>query len=370
MVIEQEIRQNGHHKQAESKRETFHKKVNSPFAGNQTLSVIIRCHKEERLPFLEEAIFSLSIQDVVDIEVIVVIQNGTDGFKRNVLEIINHQPWQKEPLIQIHSVEIMAGVDGRSTLLTYGITQATGRYLAFLDDDDVVYQHGYRTLIQQLIEGNCPVAVGGCRTAKTTQEFNQWYIHVKETPFTAGRNRYDLFRDNFMPIHSYVIDRERVEATDLFFDDEMPPLEDYDFLLRLSSKYEFDFSQLDVFVCEYRIHTVNSIPYTANATSEQILKYQRAFQLIEERKKKILCLVPLPDLIAIGVQPEQPKPEEIVVSENSRILQKVLISFGDKIYDFFHNYPRLEKRLSNFANYWWKVYKKDRSAASNQKETH
>jgi hypothetical protein len=212
------------------------------------------------------------------------------------------------------------------------------------------------------------IAVGGCRVAKTSQKSDHWYISTKETPFTVGRNRYDLFCDNFIPIHSYVIDREVVNTSDLYFDDEMPPLEDYDFLLRLGSKYEFDFSKLDTFVCEYRIHNSNSLPYTIDATQEQIAKHQRAYQLIEEKKKNLLCLIPLQDLIDIRQQEthQEIRIEEFQtpLSENPQVVRKVLVSLGDKIYCFFKDYPRVEKQLSNVVHYGWKIYQQKKTSSS------
>jgi glycosyltransferase involved in cell wall biosynthesis len=366
VLVEPEARHGGSNGAATAvklKPESDEKEDVRSFAKNKTLSVIMRCHKRERLPFLEEAVFSLSIQEWTNLEIVVVIQNGTEDFKRDVREIISHQPWRKEPRVEILTVDFEPGFDGRSSLLNHGIANATGRYLAFLDDDDVIYQHGYATLIGQLMEeGKAAVAVGGCRVAKTLQKSNHWFINAKETPFTIGRNRYDLFRDNFIPIHSYVIDRNVVNDADLYFDDEMPPLEDYDFLLRLSSKYEFDFSKLDVFVCEYRIHNANSIPYTSDATQEQIAKHQRAFQLIEERKKNILCLIPLQDLIEIRKQEMQIEEIQAPLPENPKIVQKVLVEFSDKIYSFFRRHPKMEKRLSNSVHYLWNAYQRKKSS--------
>ncbi len=53
MLVEQEIKQNGHNGEVKLKPETNKKKNSRPPAENKTLSVIIRCHKQERLPFLE-----------------------------------------------------------------------------------------------------------------------------------------------------------------------------------------------------------------------------------------------------------------------------------------------------------------------------
>lgn len=331
------------------------------YEDNETLSVIIRCHQRERLPFLEEAIFSLSIQDWTDLQIIVVIQNGDDNYVRDVREIILHQPWREDPKFIIRTVEFKRGLDGRSALLNHGIKYSSGRFLAFLDDDDVVYQHGYKTLIDRLLkndegEEEAPaIAVGGCRVAKTQRESDNWFISAKETPFTFGRNRFDLFRDNFIPIHSYVIDRKNIDARDLYFDNDILPLEDYDFLLRLSSKYDFDFSNLDVFVCEYRIHNANSLPYTEDATQEKIDKYRRAFDLINQRKKSLLCRIPLTDLIEIMDRETPVKAFSTSEEENPQVIRRILVGWIDNLYSFLHTYPKLEIRLSKTVHYGWRI---------------
>lgn len=348
------------------------------YEGNRTLSVIMRCHKKERLRFLEEALFSLAIQYWQDIEVIILLQNGSAEFRRSVLQMISNQPWDGTPQYQVIVVEVPAGTDGRSTLLNHGIERAAGRYLAFLDDDDIVYQHCYTTLIEQLSNSSATVAVGGCRTARVIKESDHWFVKIKEAPFVWGRTRYDLFRDNFIPIHSYVIDRDRVNSSEVYFDDDFPPLEDYDFLLRLSAKYEFDFSKLNIFVCEYRIHDANSIPYTADAPTEAFIKHAHARNLIDERKKRLLCTVSLTDLIELQETLIEQETQQITTAQSqstdginqlieideSRVFKKFLDSFGDKVYTFFGNYPSLERRLSSVAHYGWRAHKKRKATRS------
>jgi glycosyltransferase involved in cell wall biosynthesis len=355
---------------------------------NNILSVIIRCHKTERLSFFDEALFSLAIQYWHDLEVVVVLQNGTKEFEYEVNKLIKSQPFHKNCKFQVHVVKIAPGVDGRSSLLNHGIRNATGRYLAFLDDDDVVYHHGYKILIQQLIDGKASIAVGGCRTAKIKKEFGNWHTQVKETPFTWGRTRFDLLRDNFIPIHSYVIDRDRTNDSDLYFDDDFPLLEDYDFLLRLNSKYEFDFSKLDTFVCEYRHHDSNSLPmYSAGHSAEVHEKYARAFQLITERKKDISLSLPISDLLNLLT----PKTDSAAVAsvettdttrtvksieieppqnngQNPQIIRQVFDSSRDKVYNFFSHYPRIEKSLSKTVHFGYRVVTKlaPRNLSTNQ----
>jgi len=276
--------------------------ANASLAPSLILSVVIRFHNKERLPFLDQALFSLAIQYWHDLETIVVIQNGTDEMKDAVIDLIERQPWPTPPRYKVLSCEIPEGVDGRSSLLNYGVSNASGRYLAFLDDDDVVYQHGYTVLIRQLIAGGCAIAMGGCRTARNEYKAGHWFVKIKESPFTYGRTRLDLFTRNFVPIHSYVIDRARTGTFDLWFDDELPPVEDYDFLLRLCAAFEPDFSKLDTPVCEYRFHGANSTPYDVAGTGlagvpgPSLDKALRSMAKVDERKKQYTCSLPVSEL--------------------------------------------------------------------------
>lgn len=353
--------------------------------SNNTLSVIIRFHQKERLAFLEEAIFSLAIQDWHDIELMVVLQNGTAELKHTVVDIINRQPWPRQPRYKILLVPIPPGVDGRSTLLNQGMENAGGRYLAFLDDDDFVYQHGYATLIRQLVAGGRAVAIGGCRRANIQREGNHWFVQSKDDFFAWGRSRLDLFRENFVPIHSYVIDRSRLDSFELYFDDACPPLEDYDFLLRLFNTVEPDFSQLDVPVCEYRIRLdgSNSIAYVENAPPEIIERQKRAQQLVKARKKQIIQSLPAaqqtelrervcaelftePDLDAPTPGPLA-LPIPAVAIDNSMVQQirahgdeqrRVLLQITRDMYLFFSYHPWWELRLSRMLHWTWGAYRR------------
>lgn len=330
---------------------------------NDILSTIIRFHKKERLPLLEEALFSLAIQSWPDHEVVITLQNGTDEIKEAIAEIMSRQPWSSGHRWKIISIDVPKGVDGRSTLLNRGIEHAQGRYLAFLDDDDFVYQHGYLTLINQLKKGEAVLAAGGCRMSKTQYLSDHWYIHSKETPFSWGRTRNDLLRDNFIPIHSYVLDRARIDPGDLYFDDELPPLEDYELLLRLCAKYQFDFSALDIPVCEYRIHDLNSLPYVASASPESHLSHRRAQQLINERKEKLVCYISARELVDMEAAYRQ-----TIVSLEGQVAQEAqhriheqnrfLNTLARKVYTFFGRFPRLERQISNYVHSGWRAYKR------------
>src|SRR2546422_6075031 len=311
-------------------------KVSSESASENMLSVIVRFHDFARLRLLGEALFSLAVQSWHNLETLVMIQNGGDDGKAACIDLINQLPWLNSPPYQVISVPIPEGVDGRSTLLNRGIERANGRYLAILDDDDLIYQHGYETLIQQLNNCEAAVAVGGCRMSRMKWASNHWYVSKKENPWAWGQTRDDLLADNFVPIHSYVIDRKRINPRDLYFDDAMPPLEDYDLLLRLVARYTFDFSRLNTPVCEYRIHGRNSIPYEPEAGPEaqwfvRAEAHRRATRLIEERKNNLQCLVPVPELIDLKKQLTQLKAEQARLTQEFQVKEEAVAELVSKV---------------------------------------
>lgn len=350
--------------------------THNSITGNNRLSVVVRFHNEERLPFLDEAVFSLAIQDWNDIEVIIVLQNGTDRLRQAVEELIHQQPWPGHPQYKIVTLPIPKGVDGRSTLLNQGIKLSTGRFLAFLDDDDYVYHHGYETLIGQLLKSESAIAVGGCRRALMRPEDNHWFIQTKDYFFAWGRTRLDLFRENFIPIHSYVIDRSRLGNFKLHFDEALPPLEDYDFLLRLCAEHEPDFSQFETPVCEYRIRLdgSNSLAYVPDAPAEVVAAQKRAQRLIKERKESLIRRMPAADLVKLkesllesGSQTQvesrpnedaQEMQGEAPVGYETQPDTRVLLKVTQDIYLFFSRYPQWEMLLSNTLHRGWRAYKR------------
>lgn len=335
---------------------------------NSTLSVIVRFHQRERLSFLEEALFSLALQNWSDLEPIIVLQNGTDDLKQAILDMLEHQPWRVSPKHKIVTVQLPEGIDGRSILLNRGIEQATGRYLSFLDDDDCVYHDGYTTLIRQLIDGDRAVAVGGCRRAQIGYESEHWFTHNKDNFFGWGRSLIDLFTENFVPIHSYVVDRARIGNLELKFDESFTLLEDYDFLLRLFAAHEPDLTRLDKPVCEYRIRLngSNSLAHTPAASPEVIDLQRRAQLMIKESKKNLYCkyfpgkdindFIETPDNRVRLECREQVKDG---VDGNGRVLLKIVVM----LYDFFSRYPRLELWLSKTLRLLWSTYEKPTSTS-------
>lgn len=307
--------------------------------NNLTLSTIIRSHTRERLPLLEEALASLAAQDWRELEVVVVLQNPDETLRREVERIIRRQPWASAPRFQVVTVEAPAGVDARAELLNRGLGRASGRFVAFLDDDDVVYPNGYATLIRQLLGGDNVVAVGGYRKGYLRREAGGWRVACRREAPAHEPSRLTLFRYSYIPIHSYVIDRTRLGGFELYFDGGVVPAEDYDFLLRLFAAFEPDFSHFGTPVCEYRIHELNSIGESLDRPDEQPPALRRALALIDEKKKTLPCVVTAAELAAMA--------EELSRASGER--ERLLHRLARRAHAWLDGHPRLRSWLRGLA---------------------
>jgi hypothetical protein len=173
------------------------------------------------------------------------------------------------------------------------------------------------------------------------READGWRVVAREDSVVPEPSRLTLFRYNYVPIHSYIIDRSRLGSFKLYFDNDFPPLEDYDFLLRLFAVFEADFSQFEAPVCEYRIHELNSIGYSLDKPDEQSPALQRAQGLIAERKKTLPCVITVGELAELTGELAR------LSGERERLLQRL----ARRMHDAVDSRPQLKSRLRN-AQAW------------------
>ena len=94
----------------------------------------------------------------------------------------------------------------------------------------------------------------------------------------------DLFRANFCPLHSYVLDRSRIDPWDLAFDPTLSWEEDYDLLLRICAKYPSDFSLVTTQIGEYYFKTDDSNPTGLVLSDAKRSAYEIVSAMIEAQR--------------------------------------------------------------------------------------
>jgi len=214
--------------------------------SDMLVSVIVRTLNRPEL--LQKALTSLSNQTFKVFEV-VVVNDGGDNISSSLSKFENHYP-----VDYVHNNKSY----GRTAALNIGVKRSRGKWISFLDDDDIIYPWHLDTLVS---------------TARLQRDTNVLYSDYNKSLFLSGQSNYPqitlgvepweydphkLLVRNYMPIHTWMIARECFNEIG-YFNENQEMLEDYEFLLRLSKV--FSFYHVKRFTCEYRFYMdgINSL---------------------------------------------------------------------------------------------------------------
>lgn len=256
----------------------------------EVVSTVVRIHDPAGLPKLERAIQSLHAQTDAIVQPIVVTQRFDRRALQSTREAVLRQwffDWLPEPVVE--NFDDGGRGDARSALMNLGIERhrALGnRFLAFLDYDDLLYSHAYRTLMRPLLECDVAVAFASVEMGHAVALHDYDFVYDMSYPF-LGRNKIDLLRDNFCPLHSYLIDCAKVEDRELYFRDELTRVEDYDFLLRVAGPNPCDFSGIGRRIGVYLMRSDDSNSTPTHDGSAADLEKQSVWKRNRERLNRL-----------------------------------------------------------------------------------
>jgi hypothetical protein len=269
--------------------------------NNRLVDCIVRFHDVRRLGELNRCVFSLLGQSRRPINIILALQRFSEAdieATRQSLQPMLDLP--DAPQLTVCNLDQPTPVDARTLLLNLGLSAARGRYVGFLDYDDVLYPEAYDLLTEQLRLSEAAIAFATVRVVHVDvyPQFLRIDKDVKN-PFGSGERLRDLFDRNFCPIHSFLIDRQKIANEDLIFDSALTWEEDYDLLLRICAKYRSDFKLIRLPVGDYyyKRDGSNSVPFNGLQSQTQIDAYDRITTMMEARRRTTL--------ISAEVQAEQ-----------------------------------------------------------------
>jgi hypothetical protein len=194
-------------------------------AGAPRVSVIVRTKDRPRL--LAEALESLRAQTFGDFEVLVINDGGV--------------PPAGLPTVGAGlRVVTTASPHGRSKALNTGLQAARGRFVAYLDDDDL-WLPNHLEVLERFLSGtdSYRAAYADVRVVMQTLGGDGHYhdartVTTYDRPFVRAR----LLSSNTVPLIGLLHDRELGLAVG-GFDESFDLYEDWDFLIRLSEKTRF-----------------------------------------------------------------------------------------------------------------------------------
>ena len=192
-----------------------HSLVTSVMDPENCLHVIVRFHDSARIRELDRALFSLAHQCYRPITVNIVTQRFSKKDLRCLDDCVAKYASLPAPAhFVISNFESSDPTDARSALVNLGLRASDkGRFCAFLDYDDVIYPEAYQMLIGSLISTDSAITFGGI-ACKNCQVSEAAIVVASRGRRFKGNCLLDLFRDNFCPIHSFVVDRSKISEAD------------------------------------------------------------------------------------------------------------------------------------------------------------
>jgi GT2 family glycosyltransferase len=203
----------------------------SPF-----VSVIVPTYKRQEL--LQRTLKSLIEQTYRDFEVIVVNDAGPD-----VQAVVN----SFEPTLEIkylcHSLN-----RGLAAARNTGLKAAKGKYITYLDDDDIYFPNHLETLIQFLETSDYKIAYTDAYRAWEILRGGRYVVTKRDVPYAHDFDYDRILRENFIPVLCVMHAKECLDEIGCF-DETLKAHEDWDLWMRMSRVYEF--AHIKSFTCEF-----------------------------------------------------------------------------------------------------------------------
>jgi len=198
------------------------------------LSVVVRTR--DRPELLSQALEGLGRSSYRRFEVVLV----NDGGERP--ELPEGFP------VEVVRVELDPG-RGRAGAANAGVEAASGEYVAFLDDDDLVEVEHLATLAGLTGAAGVRVAYTDAAVGVYGLDEGGWSCRERRLPYSRDFDPDLLLVDNYIPFNTLLVERGLFDLAGPF-DEDLPFFEDWDFLIRLARLTPFH--HLARVTCEYR----------------------------------------------------------------------------------------------------------------------
>jgi LmbE family N-acetylglucosaminyl deacetylase len=205
----------------------------APVESGPPVSVIVRT--KDRPHWLAEALRSLDASSYRRTEIVLVNDGGA--------------PPQVAPLsLPVVRVDLATN-RGRAAAANAGVEAASGEFVAFLDDDDLVEPDHLEVLAGLVCGSGVPVVYSDAAVGVYELGPEGWQRVERRLPYSRDFDPDLLALDNYIPFNTLLMRRDLVREAGPF-DPELPFFEDWDFLLRLASRTPFHHHRR--VTCEYR----------------------------------------------------------------------------------------------------------------------
>jgi GT2 family glycosyltransferase len=246
------------------------------------VSVIIRTYKG-RLFYLKEAITSVLNQTYPNIE-LVVVEDGSDLAKDYIEQIA-----KTSHLKVIYKAEPKRG---RCHTGNVGLAQATGKFIVFLDDDDLFFADHIEVLANELLAHPEVAATYSISWEVATKIVSLEPLHYIEISHkTIYRQRFSralMWHHNYIPIQSILFDRKLYDNYG-GFDESLENLEDWNLWTRYCLNNDFLFVE--------KTTSIYRIPDNLNEWIARKQTLDSYYTAAVEKQKALTITATIPELM-------------------------------------------------------------------------
>jgi len=189
-----------------------------------TVSIVVRT--KDRPELLTEALASIAASTYRNIEVVLVNDGG------DAPSVAADFPF---PVARVEMVDNL----GRAEAANAGVGAATGAYVGFLDDDDLIGAEHIETLVGMVQAAGVQVAYTDAAVGIYELDGSGGWREVdRRLPYSRDFDPELLLVDNYIPFNTLLIERPLFDAAGPF-DPTLEFFEDWDFLIRLAGVAPF-----------------------------------------------------------------------------------------------------------------------------------
>lgn len=204
-------------------------------AAAPLVSIIVPTHNRPHM--LKSALDSILNQTFQDFEILVVNDAGSDV--QGVIDACS------DPRIKGICHDRNRGLAAaRNT----GISAASGRYLTYLDDDDLYYPEHLSTLVAALQQGEHRVAYSDAFCAVQQLRGNEYTVTERTVLYSSDFDYRRILVENFIPVLCVMHERSCLAQCGPF-DESLKRHEDWDLWIRMSR--HFKFTHIPKATCEF-----------------------------------------------------------------------------------------------------------------------
>jgi SAM-dependent methyltransferase len=219
---------------SESNKQSLTESLATSSTDESFLTVVMRTQGMRSI-HLRDALTCLAAQTLDDFRVLLMVHTQSpDDTVQEVAAIVSEFDFTFASRVEV--VHVTGG--GRARPLNVALGRIKSRYVAFLDDDDLVTANWVESFSGAANDGAIVRSVAAVRHVSVPHESH-------DVPYTVESSlefRYDPEFDpihhlwgNETPICTFAVPRYLIEDFGLRFDEQLPVLEDWDFLMRCAA---------------------------------------------------------------------------------------------------------------------------------------